>query len=694
MASESSLTTTIRGIHFGFLKRSQAPVTRPERYVPDVACLRRYGILQGTLIDRNCCEELLHDPCTPFDVQIAAAYTADSFRHVSIHYTAQYQPLDTAHVTGVVNHLLLENLHSRVQNLPFFAPLSSVKPTMDYILGKVIPQRCQGRKISAVLLQRTRFSPKELTQIASQDNGKMTPKQTAKQAEFPHTLFILRQLVLNSLLGYYPHSDPITRPDVSRRMMLYKLFEDTVWFDALLGGEGVVIVEYALRDYLIYAIPDNQGMFNTIKKQFDFTAWSEITQTFLNKVRPLFERQLGFVVTLRKLITTCHVATLDVSYRRVNNSVGEQCISSLKQIPFVTRPGFQVENQFEEPPDLILEGEVAPKIEEAPLVVTSLSAFISDAHYQLLTHCMRRVNPRRLGCIQRVLSVLDEGVGLSSAIRKLLIVLCNAHQQPGTNPQRFREHLHILATRQPHAYNILQTLAAIQAELLQIRVVEDLPVSYTTYQIAAIQESYGLAATDLLQSNLYFTYCPYCFTIYSNIRDPHPVFKASYDEGYRDCVVDLHTNEIYCRRDKTNHRGTCGVKPLEQIFLLGRTLRYGNKVLFLCPQVGCGKIMSFDPSVAAHTARGWACCKCSQVVAQVSKEKYACTLCGVDEIKDGYHYPHGVVLCKKHHLGVKWMDRDILRGSTNKAQVVSVMRKYKKEMKDNATAKAAAYSKG
>jgi hypothetical protein len=634
----------------------------------------------------------MHDPLTPYEVQLAAAYTADSFRHLSLDYTAQYVKVQEAEAQGVVNFLLLEDLHARVQNLPFFAPLSSVKLTLNYILGKVIPQRCQSRKISAVLLQRTRFSAKELAQIASQDDGKMTAKQKKKEAEFPHVLFILRQLVLNSLLGYYPHSDPTTRPDIARRVMLYKLFEDTHWFDLLIGGDGVVMVEYALRDYLIYAIPDNQGMFNSVKKEFDFTAWSNITQTFLNKVRPLFDRQLRFVVSLRKLIATGHVDTLAVSYKRWNAKTEEQLTSSVKQIPMIPRPGFQAEEQFEQPPEPALEGEVAPAIEELPPVVTSLSAYVSDAHYQLLTYCMRRVNPRRLGCIQRVLSVLDESVGLSSAIRKLLIVLCNAHQQTGTNPQRFREHLLILATRQPHAYNILQTLAAIQKELLQIRIVEDLPASYATHQIAAIQESYGLHQA-VVESNLYFTYCPYCFTIYSNIRDPHPVFKASYDEGYRDCVVDLHTNEIYCRRDKTNHRGTCGVKPLEQIFLLGRSLRYGNKVLFLCPQAGCGKIMSLDPSVAAHTERGWACCKCSEKVTPVVKEKYTCTFCGVDEIKEGYHYPHGVLLCKKHHLGVKWMDPDLLQDSVNQAQVVAAMRKYKKQMTDNATAKAAGYLK-
>lgn len=550
---------------------------------------------------------------------IQAALYADSLRHKSLDYNYRYVDSNECKFNQCINYLLHENLHTRVQNLSYYTSIAKLKDPIERILSKVLPQRCQGRKSYSIFLQCTRFSKKELTKIAEQEGGKLTPKQQLRKQQFQHTLDVLKKLVLCSVLGYYPHSTSTTRPCIETRIKLYNLFlSDSVWFDNLIE-HGSFIVEYALRDFLVYAIPDNYGLFQHISKLFvQFDVWADITKEAVEKIRFYFKFELDTksYKELEKEVDKCSSKLLGVTYQRVRQRLGQMLIALTKSSPF-------------------------EKVDQ-----DTLEKLVDYVGYD------------RLGMIQRIISVyLDEP--------KKVINLCNKYQSLETNSKGFSEDIKKLSK---HEYNVLQTIAFIQHEKQRIRIVDDLPSHYLKYQVEGLKQKYD---GQILKNLMYFDYCPICNRIYSHIRDPHSVYKASYVYGYRDATVDLFDDKktLYCELQKHG--------KLSKLFILGVSIRYNNKIIFMCPE--CTMLMALDTNICTKTEKGWCCNACTK-----SKERVdvlpmlgKCDVCNMKEAT--HYYPHDVVLCQD--CNKKLLRAPVVNGNT-KQEVITILIKYKIDSKE------------
>jgi hypothetical protein len=561
-------------------------------------------------------QQLLHEKIPYKSIQ--AAFYADSLRHISLDYNYRYIDSSECKFNQCINYLLLENLHTRVQNLSYFTSIAKLKDPIEKILSKVLPQRCQGRKSFSIFLQSTRFSKTELAKIEEQENKKLKPKQEIKKRQFQHTLDVLKKLVLCSILGYYPHSTATTRPCIETRIKLYDLFlNNSVWFDDLIEN-GSFIIEYAIRDFLVYAIPDNYGLYQHISKLFvKFDEWADITKVAIEKIRDYFKFELDTKSygELKKEVAKCSTELLDVTYQRVRQRLGPMLIALTKSSPY-------------------------EKVD-----IVTLEQIVDYVGYD------------RLGMIQRIISVyLDEP--------HTVINLCNKYQSPETNPKDFKEDIKKLTKLE---YNVLQTIASIQHEKQRIRIVDDLPSHYLKYQVDGLKQKYD---GQILKNSIYFDYCPVCNRIYSHIRDPHSVYKASYVYGYRDAIVDLFDGDktLYCKQKHGK---------LSKLFILGVSIRYNNKIIFMCPE--CTMLMTLDTNICTKTEKGWCCNSCTKLKERVDVLPMLgkCDVCNVNEAT--YYYPHDVVLCQD--CNKKLLRAPVINGNT-KQEVIDILVKHKIDSKE------------
>jgi hypothetical protein len=231
-------------------------------------------------------------------------------------------------------------------------------------------------------------------------------------------------------------------------------------------------------------------------------------------------------------------------------------------------------------------------------------------------------------------------------------------QEGGLTTDQQEKGLRALALHDQHALNLLYVAADILRDIQEFTYIRILPVHHFENQIAAIQTRYGLPAdaTKILESPLYLRFCKVCNKIYSLFRDHRSTFKNEYLWGYRNAVVDYQTLEIYCKRHKENQRGKCGEEPLSKIPLLGHLLYFNGRCMMLCPQRGCGLPMVLDFKYTFFNHLGPACSECTKKLRQPQATSIThdarCLKCWQPTQKPGrtHLYPHGVVLCKRHHL--------------------------------------------
>ncbi len=230
----------------------------------------------------------------------------------------------------------------------------------------------------------------------------------------------------------------------------------------------------------------------------------------------------------------------------------------------------------------------------------------------------------------------------------------------------FRRHLRRVCQLCPHGYNLLQAVAQINRDKLRFQVLTPPPLHYVENQIKACEERFGLEqAGVLLKEMSALVFCPVCETIYSLLRDFHSVYKADYEYGLRDAVVDYTDGQLYCNGNKVNHIGSCSERPLMRVPLVGELLKFKKKLILLCGQPKCGMPMVFDPQLAMYNQYGYGCFMCTvkarkrrdEVMELIQRSchppniKTGCLLCATEMTltTQVYVYPLDIWLCKKHH---------------------------------------------
>ncbi len=553
---------------------------------------------------------------------------------------------DATHVTGdyerVVSYATLPNLLHRVLNLSYFAPLSSSDP-MQYLLSKVLNQRCQARKYWAVTL----------VHMHNEEEG-------GKQLTID-----LKRLVLCSLLGNYLHSPASSRPCKESRERLYEIFLNPArnprfdqWFETLVRSCSPILV-FALRDYLVYAIGESPALYRRLNRVMHFDKFKEVAEEGTTATRAYFDNHLseplselsvcledkkgeittGWCSDVCLLLQPAHAQMLKIAYKRNNVNMAHVIQCARKPIPMTRR--LQAEDDEES---------------EKEEYDSCSDMYICASQYKAIQELVARVDD--MAVISRHLVHF----GVEDQVARSLELLLKHHEKTMSGVALIRKHLSMLKADAPHAYNLIQVAADLVLERHKKETISDLPLSYTVNQISAIQGRYG-TGDKIVGSDLFFRFCPVCDTIYSIVRefkdDKRDVPDCSI--GFQDALVDYQTNQLYCSQTKKTHRGVCGKVPLAGICILGKLLVYKGKSIILCPQESCGAPMSYNADKCAYTERGPACSVCTyrikqryseykQLVAEHTRADSRCAKCGCELRSSSsiYLFPHDVRMCKQH----------------------------------------------
>lgn len=310
--------------------------------------------------------------------------------------------------------------------------------------------------------------------------------------------------------------------------------------------------------------------------------------------------------------------------------------------------------------------------------------YISPEQFQALYDIVQAIGP--VGYSQPMFRVLDffHCFGIPIQVVDYIRLLITHYQSGTMRIERIKYICHRIRKKQPAAYNILQVASdLIQQSNRQPRCL-DLPLHITEAQLYTIQRCQDLdprTTGHILQSSLGLCFCRVCMQIYSNISDPNTVYINTCRYGLRNASYSFLGDTLHCNRKypMINYRGNCHspTQTLTHMLAIGKLIWFKSKQIMICPQEGCGMLMSFDirhEQYTLYNRNGPACMSCTRKLgpglAQMSQlllmysspeEQFnanlpyiRCELCPatsaniIQDPHSAYMYPYGMYLCRSH----------------------------------------------
>ena len=77
--------------------------------------------------------------------------------------------------------------------------------------------------------------------------------------------------------------------------------------------------------------------------------------------------------------------------------------------------------------------------------------------------------------------------------------------------------------------------------------------------------------------------------------------------------------QMYCKGTEHYFNNECGKEPLQQVCVLGKILKIGNRMISICPQPACGRI-SCIPTLSYVNAYGFSCAHCRSVYTNITRQ--------------------------------------------------------------------------
>ncbi len=648
--------------------RSIADLVRLIR--PETTLLRNLSMHISTVsgcFDRRRVDELLLQRPSPFSEQerLAVSHLVDATRHVPIR--TRHVPFKAARYETVVTGLTLPVEHERVLEAGFFSALNTVKRPMTHVLSKVINIRCQARKFATVTLKLIK-----------------SDKEMASQ---------LRHLLVCSLLGNYPHCR-------SSLVGVARLHTYSTWLDqngraellfARLIQQCSLLVVNALRDFLIHAIDAEDALRNRLVHLMHLERFTTIVNDHMDRVRTYFDSMLRVHTSalsvyfssdnefaantvyfdINRLLNGSHANILKISYRRPNLDIHQFLMGMRKRYPLVPLVSSELMLSVDiHDMEALVPGTQIDEDNTEEAGIDEPSNYLTAVQIECLKETLLRIDPLHTGSLLRLTEWLHF-FGVPTPVIEYIQTHIGHYHYSSISTEQLKLKFGQLQRNHPHAYNLLQVASEFIKEFQKRHITLDAPVHLMINQLEAARERVGVNAqpSSILKSALQFVYCDVCKMVYSLLRDWKSVYKTSYKLGLRDAVVDYIADEIYCRRDKTNARGTCQGQPLRKLNLLGKVLMFQGKLIMLCPQIGCCAPMVIDSTLCEFTERGIACKDCTEQLqirpTQVEEleQCYPCVdwkneskphrQCAVCQKKMEKHeefalYPFDIVLCTLH----------------------------------------------
>jgi hypothetical protein len=636
------------------------------------------------LFDRcwQICQFQTYEHHVTFDSLVSMVFDA-MFGHVI--RTGLTASIARARVYAVLSETVcedtLQDMHSKFMRSCIWRRTSDSSDPTVRLFDKHLPQKCQKRMYDDAIRDYTETCPQQRKWLVD--------------------------MFLCSMLRNYRHRvDPMKRMTLVERV--YLLYIGGRFRDDLLRYivSNAVIMQWIIRDYIIYTIRIHPSFEKHIRNTFNFTLFQEVTSATVDKIRDVFLADLmhgdrwkapredlriciNAVLHRMPAVVSQHCGWMHtvvdasnfpapvtgwVSSGNVLSMYNSICAKSQKNILvfFYTRARNPILADF---------GSLCPQDLPDGTAVT-----VTPAHRKLMWDWIQHLDPLTVNFETDVLPKLLY-FGVSSSALELVRQITQSYDVSRAGKKAVKQSVHLLAVKHSYAYALLRLFHA-QWKMYTSVDTYPLPAYYAKYQHDAIRERLGLPEGAPVPSEcscLYF--CWICKKIYSVVHRFAPPCKAHkrascrscehmFMAGFNDIIVDIQKpHYLFCKR---NHKPLSYLPPLERIqpavalddkhntlllfpSIIGRIMRIRDKMYLLCPQKACGKVMLFDPDQSAHNERGYACCLCTE---RIRQEEIEIKVTGIGEVrrcmvcpknlerqssKNIYVYPKGLFMCAKHH---------------------------------------------
>lgn len=173
---------------------------------------------------------------------------------------------------------------------------------------------------------------------------------------------------------------------------------------------------------------------------------------------------------------------------------------------------------------------------------------------------------------------------------------------------------------------------------------------------------------------------------------------------FKDPVVGFGEDlSLYCCFNDRFAHMLCSEMKLCSILIFGRVLVYQRQLFMLCTQIGCGRLMMYDPMFCVHTARGVFCAQCTmrlkddlfnanRPVPDFGLVETRCLFCIDKQLTEKnvcYIYPFGVYVCKDHHAVSADRELERLAPLATRAEVEGVLIRAHRKRTEEAMRKKA-----
>lgn len=353
----------------------------------------------------------------------------------------------------------------------------------------------------------------------------------------------------------------------------------------------------------------------------------------------------------KKIIGTTTNTTATKKVRSIAETSVESTISEMAKMS-----EFEIKNRQ-------CMSSVAVNISTLPpsaLVFTDSDILLSHSLLLLkLVQCLPTWLPCDLA-IEQVWSVLPK-LGVSH-----LSVQSFQHVSKNKTTRRSRkEALYNICRKYPYTYALLQTFVTLWHWYTMFKTY-DLPWPYPIHQANATngKMSMSMYVTETKTNDIVILdfmtklhYCRVCGWIYSLYTEhDSKKQKQHYRFGYKNMTVNVATGDGFCKKDHTYAHMNCSDTKIQEMNILGKVVTINSKTFMICPQPGCGMIMSINPGHRITNEYGLACSRCIVNITtekETQYEKLACPFLRIPFLvtEKDHHLLYKCFKCHKSIVG-------------------------------------------
>ncbi len=470
---------------------------------------------------------------------------------------SSFPSIDSLPWKRIISPLHLPCLQNEISRMSFCVSMTH-KNNLIYLLSKTINKRCMTRMFQDVCIS-----------VFQND------EECAN---------IVKMMLLISFLGNYRHSTPSSRiSDIRVRLELYQRLwhERGKWKDWFmeLVYRAPYMVEFCLRDYLVFHIHDNPSLAKHLSMLFNLDHFCRIVEKATSFIRKILELNLflhldvaHLGVQLQTQLKPFHEALLKVSYRvpKTTDEVISYLVSlRLKQVPLnIQEVKKEVQIQEEEDDlamadkaslilDVLAQKEPANSLIEEEEEVSVDYKALEAAHegklsikpktLRELSDLVQKIAPTRRDAFLFLISLFPQ-LGASTTNTNTLHQLMIDFILGGLVADHIPNALLTLRCNEPLIYELLQITVDLMKYHTRIVLVRTLPPHMLEAQIRVLQEGSfrNLKGTNhALYDACDLVICSTCSTACSMVSD----FSSAYRKTFRSADTRQNDTQMKYNQD-------------------------------------------------------------------------------------------------------------------------------------------------